>query len=100
MNRAILEVLEKIANLEDAGDAQMEEVAIHAAAIRNAFFDDRKRMEDVIPPVLLVTFKDREEVPPRRTSTAVRGVPRGTTKSTGKRKVKRVVKKKAKRRSR
>ena len=50
--------------------------------------------------VLLVTFKDREEVPPRRTSTAVRGVPRGTTKSTGKRKVKRVVKKKAKRRSR
>jgi hypothetical protein len=44
----------------------MDEVAIHAAGIRNAFFDDRKRMEDVIPPVLLVTVKDRKEVPPRR----------------------------------
>jgi hypothetical protein len=44
----------------------MDEVAIHAAAIRNAFFDDRKRMEDVIPPVLLVTVKDRKEIPPRR----------------------------------
>jgi hypothetical protein len=102
LNRAILEVLEKISNLEDAGDAQMEEVAIHAASIRNAFFDDRKRMEDVIPPVLLVTFKDREEVPPRRTSTAVRGATRRVTNSSAaKRKVKRrVVKKKAKRRSR
>jgi hypothetical protein len=102
LNRAILEVLEKIANLEDAGDAQMEEVAIHAAAIRNAFFDDRKRMEDVIPPVLLVTFKDREEVPPRRTSTAVRSASRRrVAKSPVKRKAKRrVVKKKAKRRSR
>src|SRR5262245_30464758 len=39
LNRAILEVLEKIADLEGAGDAQMEEVAIHASAIRNAFFD-------------------------------------------------------------
>jgi hypothetical protein len=102
LNRAILEVLEKIANLEDAGDAQMEEVAIHAAAIRNAFFDDRKRMEDVIPPVLLVSSKDREEVPPRRTSTAVRGATkRATKKTTAKRQVKRrVVKKKVKRRSR
>jgi hypothetical protein len=101
LNRAILEVLEKIGNLEDAGDAQMEEVAIHAAAIRNAFFDDRKRMEDVIPPVLLVSSKDREEVPPRRTSTAVRGATKRVTKATTKRKVKRrVVKKKAKRRSR
>ncbi|HSF15657.1 MAG TPA: hypothetical protein VLK65_08895 [Vicinamibacteria bacterium] len=66
LNRAILEVLEKIADLEDVGNAEMEEVAIHAASIRNAFFDDRKRMEDVIPPVLLVTVKDRKESPPRR----------------------------------
>jgi len=101
LNRAILEVLEKIANLEDAGDAQMEEVAIHASAIRNAFFDDRKRMEDVIPPVLLVSSKDREEVPPRRTSTVVRGAGKRVAKTTAKRQVKRrVVKKKAKRRSR
>ncbi len=68
LNRAILEVLEKIADLEGQGDAQIEEVAIHAAAIRNAFFDDRKKMEEVIPPVLLVTIRHREEVPPRRTS--------------------------------
>lgn len=66
LNRAILEVLEKIADLEDAGNTEMDEVAMHASAIRNAFFDDHKRMEDVIPPVLLVTVKDRKEVPPRR----------------------------------
>jgi len=101
LNRAILEVLEKIANLEDAGDAQMEEVAIHAAAIRNAFFDDRKRMEDVIPPVLLVSTKDREEVPPRRMTTVVRGASKRATKSSAKRQVKRrVVKKKTSRRRR
>ncbi|HEY7697883.1 MAG TPA: hypothetical protein VIE88_05670, partial [Vicinamibacteria bacterium] len=68
LNRAILEVLEKISDLEDAGNTEMDEVAIHAAAIRNAFFDDRKRMEDVIPPVLLVTVTDRKEIPPRRTA--------------------------------
>jgi hypothetical protein len=66
LNRAILEVLEKISQLEDAGDTAKEEVAIHAAAVRNAFFDDRKNMGDVIPPVLLVTVTDRREVPPRK----------------------------------
>jgi hypothetical protein len=69
LNRAILEVLEKISELEDVGNPEMEEVAIHAADIRNAFFDDRKRMDDVIPPVLLVTSGDRQEVPPRKTVT-------------------------------
>jgi hypothetical protein len=67
LNRAILEVLEKIADLEDAGNPELEEVAMHASAIRNAFFDDRKEMEAVIPPVLLVTVEDRVEVPPRKT---------------------------------
>jgi hypothetical protein len=66
LNRAILEVLEKIADLEDAGNPEMEEVAIHVASIRNAFFDDRKRLDDVIPPVLLVMMDDRTEVPPRK----------------------------------
>jgi hypothetical protein len=66
LNRAILEVLEKVSDLEDAGNAEMDEVAIHGAAIRNAFFDDHKRMEDVIPPVLLVTVTDRKEIPPRK----------------------------------
>jgi len=66
LNRAILDVLDKISRLEDAGDPELEEVAFHASAIRNAFFDDRKRMEDVIPPVLLVSVDDRKEIPPRR----------------------------------
>lgn len=66
LNRAILEVLEKLSELEGADNAEMEEVAIHAAAIRNAFFDDNKKMENVIPPVLLVTMMDRNEVPPRK----------------------------------
>jgi hypothetical protein len=104
LNRAILEVLDKIAHLEDSGNAQMEEVAIHAAAIRNAFFDDRKRMEDVIPPVLLVSFKDREEVSPRRTSTVTRGGARRTAKTRATRKSKprttKATKKKRARRSR
>ncbi len=65
-NRVILEVLEKISELESAEDAEMEEVAIHASEVRNAFFDDRKRMEDVIPPVLLVTIDDRLQIPTRR----------------------------------
>jgi hypothetical protein len=66
LNRAILEILDKISLLEDSGDSEIEEIAIHAASVRNAFFDNRKRMEDVIPPVLLVTIDDRKEVPPRR----------------------------------
>ncbi|MBN2371397.1 MAG: hypothetical protein JXO72_13015 [Vicinamibacteria bacterium] len=85
LNRAILEVLEKLSELEDAGNRDMEEVAIHAAAIRNAFFDDRKQMEEVIPPVLLVTVGDRQETPPRkRVSVAEEG--RIRTSSSGKKK--------------
>jgi len=71
LNRAILEVLEKISTLEDAADPAREEVAIHAAGIRNAFFDDRKSMEDVIPPVLLVAVQERKEVAPRKTMDVV-----------------------------
>jgi hypothetical protein len=66
LNRVILEILDKISMLEEAGNSEMEEIAIQAAAIRNAFFDSKKKMEDVIPPVLLVTIDDRKEVPPRK----------------------------------
>ncbi len=66
LNRVILEILDNLAELEGEGNTDMEEVAIHAAAIRNAFFDNRKQMEDVIPPVLLVTVDDRVEIPPRK----------------------------------
>lgn len=72
LNRAILEVLDKIAALEEVANTEMEEVAIHASDIRNAFFDDRKRMEDVIPPVLLVTVEDRKEISPRRKAHVVK----------------------------
>ncbi len=68
LNRTILDILDKISQLEGVGtDPDMEEVAIHASAIRNAFFDDKKRMEDVIPPVLLVKASYHEkEVAPRK----------------------------------
>lgn len=66
LNRAILEILAHLSELEGGADAEMEEIAIHASAIRNAFFDDRKEMEYVIPPVLLVTIENRTEVPPRQ----------------------------------
>jgi hypothetical protein len=66
LNRVILEILDRISMLEGSGDSEMEEIAIHASSIRNAFFDSRKKMEDVIPPVLLVTIDDRMEVPPRK----------------------------------
>lgn len=65
LNRAILDLFEHISQLEEAGDPELEEIAIHAAAIRNAFFDDTKRLEGVIPPVLLVSGRKHEEVEPR-----------------------------------
>lgn len=71
LNRTILNILDKISHLEGVGtDADMEEVAIHSSGIRNAFFDDRKRMEDVIPPVLLVkaSYHEKEVAPRKRIS--------------------------------
>jgi hypothetical protein len=68
LNRTILNILDKIADLEGVGtNPDMEEVAIHSSNIRNGFFDDRKRMEDIIPPVLLVKASYHEkEVAPRK----------------------------------
>ncbi len=66
LNRIILEILDKISELEDSGKPDMEEKAIHASDIRNAFFDNRKNLEDVIPPVLLVTVDGRKETQPRK----------------------------------
>jgi hypothetical protein len=67
LNRVILEIMDHLSELEGQGDTDLEEVAIQASAIRNAFFDNRKQMEDVIPPVLLVTLDDRAEISPRKT---------------------------------
>ncbi len=85
LNRAILEILDKISLLEDSGNSEIEEIAIHASAVRNAFFDHRKKMEDVIPPVLLVTVDDRKEVQPRPqlTIAAPSKAPSGTKSSSG-----------------
>ncbi len=66
LNRIILEILDKISELEGSTNSDMEEVAIHAGYIRNAFFDNQRRMEDVIPPVLLVSDIERMEIPPRK----------------------------------
>ena len=66
LNRVILNILEKLSELEDEENAEIEEIAIHASSVRNAFFDDQKELKDVIPPVLLETMIDRVEVPPRR----------------------------------
>jgi hypothetical protein len=65
VNRAIVDILGKLADLHDERDADMEDLAIHAAAIRDAFFDERKHMDDVIPPVLLAKAEGRTEIPPR-----------------------------------
>ena len=66
LNRVILNILEKLSELESDEKIDMDEIAIHASSIRNAFFDDEKKMRDAIPPVLLVSVKNRVEVPPRR----------------------------------
>ncbi len=69
LNRVILEILDRIADLNEPGNLEMEEVAIHSSNVRQAFFDDRKVMADVIPPVLLVEIDTRSEVTPRRART-------------------------------
>lgn len=66
LNRVILEILDRLSDLNEPGNAQMEEVAIHASNVRQAFFDDRKMMSDVIPPVLLVEVDNRVEVSPSK----------------------------------
>jgi hypothetical protein len=69
LNRVILDILEKVSDLEGLEDhtRDMEEVAIHANDIRNHFFDDKKKLDDVIPPVLMVRMElEKFEVPPRK----------------------------------
>jgi hypothetical protein len=54
VNRAILDLLDRIASLEGQGDDEMELVARQCNLIRSNFFDKRRKMEDAIPQVLLV----------------------------------------------
>jgi hypothetical protein len=71
LNRVILEILNHLSKLENEGNTEEEEIAIHASAIQNAFFDNRKQLENVIPPVLLVATDERVEIPPRKISQIV-----------------------------
>jgi hypothetical protein len=54
VNRAILDILDRLSLLEGQGNAETEELSRQCNAIRTHFFDRRKKMEDVIPQVLLV----------------------------------------------
>ncbi|MEM5948142.1 hypothetical protein WKV44_06270 [Spirochaetia bacterium 38H-sp] len=69
LNRVILDILDKISQLEglEPENRNMEEVAIHANEIRNFFFDETKHLSEVIPPVLLVRMDYKKfEVAPRK----------------------------------
>ena len=67
LNRCILDILDRIGSLQGLGwDETIEQVARQAIAIRSNFFDNRKKLEDVIPQVLLVRGDYlKDEIPPR-----------------------------------
>jgi hypothetical protein len=67
-NRCILDILDRFGSL--AGTSTVEEIeqtARQANSIRTFFFDKRKKMEDIIPQVLLVKSDYiAKEVPPEK----------------------------------
>ena len=74
LNRVILDILHKIAQLKgmlgaeglEGEDRDKEELAIHANEIMSHFFDDTKRLFQVIPQVLLIRKDYRNyEIQPR-----------------------------------
>lgn len=74
LNRVILDILDKISLLQgrlgseglEGEDRDKEELAIHAKEIMNFFFDDTKRLNQVIPQVLLIRKDFRNnEISPR-----------------------------------
>lgn len=68
LNRSILDLFDKISELEGVGkDEEMEDLAVHAHNIRNNFFDSTKRLVDIIPDVLLKKEPNFDkELPPRK----------------------------------
>jgi hypothetical protein len=75
LNRVIMDILFKIAQLRPnfadhavaPDDLEKEKLAIHANDIMNHFFDDTKRLIQVIPSVLLIQKDYRtSEISPRR----------------------------------
>jgi hypothetical protein len=67
-NRTILDILDRLGSLEGASpNESLEQMARQANSIRTFFFDKRKKMEDIIPQVLLVKSDYiAKEVPPSR----------------------------------
>jgi hypothetical protein len=67
VNRAILDILDRISLLEGQGGEEMELIARQCNLVRSHFFDKRKKMEDAIPQVLLVKsdFLVKEVLPDR-----------------------------------
>ena len=55
-----------ISQLADSDDSTYEEIGVQASEIKNAFLDDRKSLEDVIPSQLLLSAASRNEVAPRK----------------------------------
>lgn len=54
-NRCILDILDRLGSLAGTSqDADMEQMSRQVNNVRTFFFDKRKKMEDVIPQVLLV----------------------------------------------
>lgn len=65
-NRCILDILDRLGSLEGTSEnPDMEQMSRQANSIRTFFFDKRKKMEDVIPQVLLVKSDYiAKEIPP------------------------------------
>ena len=54
-NRCILDIIDRLGSLEGTStNPNIEQMARQANSIRTFFFDKRKKMEDIIPQVLLV----------------------------------------------
>jgi len=66
INRCILDVLDRLGQLEGTSEnPDMEQMSRQANAIRTFYFDKRKKMEDIIPQVLLVKSDYvAKEIPP------------------------------------
>ena len=80
LNRSILDVLDKMSELEGQHvDEEMEDLAVHAHNIRNNFFDTTKRLVDVIPDVILKSEPNMDpEIEPRKQTPLSRAETSGT----------------------
>ena len=61
VNRAILDILDRLSSLMGSNDWQLEQVARQCNQIRSHFFENRRSLDEVIPQVLLVAADYREE---------------------------------------